>query len=125
MIHEAAFRNRFSLPATKAAMERANGRRRLARLVQALALHASGSAGTKSDGEDRFLELIPELPAPRINVEVEGFEVDFAWSDLIVEIDGPGHERPRTRAEDGERDARLAAAGYTIVRVSSRGSSAR
>jgi hypothetical protein len=55
VIHEASFRNRFSSQATRAAMERANGRNRRA-LDQALALNAAGSAGTKSDLEDRFLD---------------------------------------------------------------------
>ena len=50
---------------------------------------------------------------PRVNTRVEGIEVDFYWpdQDLVVEIDGPGHERPRTQAEDARRDERLQAAG--------------
>ena len=37
--------------------------------------------------------------------------------NLIVEVDGPGHTRPRTRREDARRDARLRAAGHRIVRI--------
>ncbi len=119
VIHEAAFRKRFSEAGTRAAMARANGRANLARLDEALELNARGSAGTKSALEDAFLARVrgAGLPEPEINVEVEGLEVDARWPGLIVEIDGPGHERPRTRAEDEQRDAKLRAAGYDVVRV--------
>ena len=58
---------------------------------------------------------------PRVNERVEGIEVDFYWPDqnLVVEIDGPGHERPRTKAEDAARDRVLKAAGLTVVRIPS------
>jgi hypothetical protein len=117
VIHEAAFRNRFNLTATTRAMARANGRRNLALLVQAIAANAAGSAGTRSDLEDRFLDQIAGLPEPRINTKIDGIEVDFAWPGLVIEIDGPGHERPRTRREDAARDERLAEAGYQVVRL--------
>lgn len=121
VIHEAAFRTRFDSAATRAAMERASGRRRLAVLEQALALNADGSAGTRSALEDRFLALAREagLPAPLTNAAVVAggrrFEVDFRWSTLCVEVDGGGHARARTRREDRARDAALRAAGYTIA----------
>jgi predicted transcriptional regulator of viral defense system len=119
VIHEAAYRNRFNAAGTRAAMARANGRANLARLELALELNARGSAGTKSALEDAFLARVRDagLPEPEINVEVEGTEVDALWDRRVVEIDGPGHERPRTRAEDVERDAKLRAAGYHVVRV--------
>jgi hypothetical protein len=113
VIHEAAFRNRFDLRATRAAMARANGRPNLPRLERAL--EAEG-AGTRSDLEDRFLALLDGHPEPAINVKIAGYEVDFAWPGLIVEIDGPGHARPRTRREDRERDRTLRAAGYDVLR---------
>ena len=47
VIHEAGFRGRFDLVATRAAMARANGRR-VGVLKRALELNALGSAGTKS-----------------------------------------------------------------------------
>jgi very-short-patch-repair endonuclease len=123
VIHEAAFRQRFSEPATRAAMAHAQGRRNLHVLEDALHAHASGSAGTKSGLEDRFLELVRArgLPEPQVNTRVEGIEVDFLWTEekLCVEVDGPGHQRPRTRREDADRDARLTAAGYRVVRVPS------
>ena len=93
--------------------------RRSRGLEEALALNARGSAGTKSALEDRFLAHVRDagLPAPEVNVQVEGLEGDARWRNVIFEIDGPGHERPRTRAEDEERDAKLRAAGYDVVRL--------
>jgi very-short-patch-repair endonuclease len=119
VIHEAAFRKRFDVASTRTAMARANGRPNLARLEEALALNARGSTGTRSELEDRFLAYVREagLPEPEINVEVEGIEVDALWQRRVVEIDGPAHQRPRTRAEDEQRDAKLRAAGYDVVRV--------
>jgi hypothetical protein len=123
VIHEAAFRNRFSEQATRAAMARAPGRN-LRPLERALEAHASGSAGTRSDLEDQVLARLPaHLPAPLVNAGVqtshELIEVDLFWPDqgLIVEIDGHGHTRPRTRRVDGERDRLLNAAGFRVVRV--------
>jgi len=114
VIHEAAFRNRFNRTATLAAMARANGRRNLAKLAQAI---QSNGPGTRSDLEDRFLSLIGDLPEPRVNATIGGLEVDFAWDHLVVEIDGPGHNRPRTRRDDAARDAILKAAGYSVLRL--------
>jgi very-short-patch-repair endonuclease len=118
MIHEAAYLGVFSFDATRAAMTRANGRRNLDRLEAALELHRNGSAGTRSRLEKRFRRLVKGagLPAPRSNVDVNGFEVDLYWPGLCVEIDGPPHERPRTQVDDRIRDAALRAAGYTVLR---------
>jgi very-short-patch-repair endonuclease len=117
-IHEAVYRNRFDLDATVAAMKRANGRRRIKVLEGALRIHLSGSSGSRSRLERRFRQLIvgAGLPQPRINVIINGFEVDAYWPGLCVEIDGPGHRRARTQADDRIRDAALRAAGYTVIR---------
>jgi hypothetical protein len=99
-LHEAAFRRRLSLSAVRDAMARANGRRRLARLDEAIALWQLGSAGIKSRLERDFLALVVEagLPKPIPNIHVDGIEVDAYWPDsrLVVEIDGPNHTRPPT-----------------------------
>jgi Protein of unknown function (DUF559)/Transcriptional regulator, AbiEi antitoxin len=121
VIHEAAFRKRFNERAVRAAMHRANGRHNLHILDKALALNKAGSAGTRSELEDRFLSLTSKsgLPEPLVNTRVEDLEVDFHWPglNLIVEVDGPAHSRPRTKREDDERDARLRAAGHTVLRI--------
>jgi hypothetical protein len=121
VIHEAAFRNRFDERATTEALTRAPGRNG-ANLHAALQAHASGSAGTRSFAEDRFLAEMAGAEAPLVNTKLNGIEVDFHWprSNLVVEIDGPGHTRPRTRAEDADRDHELRQAGLTVLRIPSR-----
>jgi very-short-patch-repair endonuclease len=51
-------------------------------------------------------------------VKVLGHEVDAYWPErrFIAEIDGPGHQRPRTRRRDARRDRQLRAAGYSVLR---------
>jgi hypothetical protein len=51
VIHEAAFRERYHPRAAKDAIGRANGRRNVDKLEQAVELHESGSAGVRSRGE--------------------------------------------------------------------------
>jgi very-short-patch-repair endonuclease len=122
VIHEASFRNRFSERATRAAMQRAPGRK-LQPLEEDLAANAAGSAGTKSDLEDQFLAAVKaaNLPDPVVNAAVQTrhrqIEVDFRWGDLCIEVDGPGHRRPRTRQEDQARDRALSEVGFRVVRV--------
>jgi hypothetical protein len=121
VIHEAAFRKLFDERAVRAAMQRANGRHNLDVLTKALDLNKAGSTGTRSELEDGFLLLTSKsgLPEPLVNTQVQDIEVDFHWPNLnlIAEIDGPGHTRPRTKREDQDRDARLRAAGHTVLRV--------
>jgi hypothetical protein len=118
VMHEAAFRGRLVPAAIRDAMARVWGRPRLWVVERALALHAGGSAGTRSAAEDAFLALVAELPEPLVNVSFEGFERDFRWPDraLVVEIDGPAHGRPHTRLDDAGRDRTLSDAGYTVLR---------
>jgi hypothetical protein len=123
VIREAAYRKLLDLRAVHAAAARANGRRNLKVLAEALALYESGSAGTRSPHEDAFLALWPSTaPAPLVNVALAGFEVDFLWPEamLVVEIDGGGHERPTARRKDGVEDRVLRGAGYTVLRFTDR-----
>ena len=108
VIHEAAFRNLFDLEATRRAMARANGRHRLRALEQAIEDYLDGSAGLKSRAERAFLLHVHAagLPRPRVNVRVEGIEVDFHW--------------PPTRREDERRDAELRSAGWSVMRIRAR-----
>jgi hypothetical protein len=117
LMHEAAFHGRFVEPAIRDSMARANGRHNLDVLEQALALIRSGSAGYRSRAERTFNDM-PGLPDPIINTRVDGIEVDFHWPDLalVVEIDGPGHQRGPTRREDQLKERILRAAGYDVMR---------
>jgi hypothetical protein len=129
VMHQAAFHQRFSVPATTAAIKRANGRWSLRVLKKAIALHIAGSAGTRSALEDTFLLLVESAghPEPLVNMECEGEEVDCRWPDqrVVVEIDGPGHARPAVQRSDARRDRKLRAAGYTVLRFTDRDISER
>jgi len=107
-------------------IERHRGRRGVVRLKMVLAEGAIGLTVTRSELELRFLEFLADarLPRPHANVPltVAGatYEVDFVWPDqsLIVELDG--HATHVTRAgfeSDRERDRRLHAAGWRVVRI--------
>jgi very-short-patch-repair endonuclease len=71
-----------------------------------------------------FLALIAavrDLPPPRANTKVNGYEVDFVWPDerLIVETDGWETHGTRTAFEnDKRRDAAHTQAGYRVLRFS-------
>src|SRR5690349_944020 len=90
VVHQLAFRRLFDLEATLRARARANGHPGTGVLARALELYAAGSAGTRSDLEDRFLELMAAHPEPLVNIEHLGYEIDFRWPDrmLVVEVDG-------------------------------------
>ena len=117
MLNEAAFRRLFNLDATLRAMERAGGHPGRGRAQAGTRALRAGSAGTRSRYEDVFLELVEDEPL--VNMELLGYEVDFHWPDrrLVVEVDG-NHTRPMDVRRDGARDRMLAAAGYTVVRLS-------
>lgn len=120
VIHEAEFRDIFSLQATSAARERGNGRRNITRLDHALELRASGSAGVRSRGELAFLKAFEAagFEEPCVNTPLGGHEVDFHWlgAGLAIELDGPGHRRTRTRREDANKEAAWRAGGFEVLR---------
>jgi hypothetical protein len=121
VLHEAAFWGRLSVPGVQDAMGRANGRHNLDVLERAIAYHLDGSAGFKSGNERHCFRLIEEagLPEPLVNVRFGGLEIDLRGPEqmLAVEVDGTGHGRPRTLREDAAVELALAAAGYTLLRV--------
>jgi very-short-patch-repair endonuclease len=116
-LHEAAFLGRLVEPAIRDAMHRAKGRRNLRVLEEALAIHAAGGAGFKSRAERAYHVLMRDTE-PLVNMKLLGFEVDFRWPEqrLVVEVDGPGHQRPRAKRDDAARDRILRAAGYRVLR---------
>jgi very-short-patch-repair endonuclease/predicted transcriptional regulator of viral defense system len=79
-------------------------------------------AFTRSEAEERLLALIAkgEIPTPETNARVGQDEVDFFWplEGVVVEVDGFQYHSSRQRFEvDRQRDARLAAMGLYVVRV--------
>ncbi len=91
-----------------------------ANLRRAVAIHHPRSRGLQ--------RARAELPRPvrrasrhsraRVNVVVAGFRVDALWPDerLIVELDGTGNHTNAQLHRDHERDFRLRALGYLILR---------
>jgi len=55
----------------------------------------------------------------RRQVPIEGFIVDFACYDarLIVEVDGSQHATATHLVRDAERDVKLSAEGFRVLRV--------
>ena len=81
--------------------------------------------GTRSELEWRFLRLCRRagLPAPEVNVRIGSLTVDFLWrrERLIVETDGYRYHRGQQAFEDDrERDLRLRALGFAVLRFSYR-----
>ena len=80
-------------------------------------------------GEQTLLEdlLWRELRGRRLGkwkfrrqAPLEGYVVDFLCpaARLVVEADGPHHDKPEQRAKDAERDAALRAHGFRVLRFS-------
>lgn len=91
-------------------------------LLRAALQVEGGPAFTRSEAEERFLDLIGSggLPPPEANVVVQGHELDFLWraAGIAVEVDGFGfHASRRSFESDRRRDAGLAAAGVHVIRV--------
>jgi very-short-patch-repair endonuclease len=77
---------------------------------------------TRSDLEATMLAAMERtgLPRPRVNVVIEGHEVDFVWTEhrVIAELDTYVTHGSRAAFErDRERDRKLAIAGWTVVRI--------
>lgn len=80
---------------------------------------------TRSDLERDFLRLCRRygLPAPEVNVLIDGMTVDFLWraARLVVETDSYAtHGGTVAFEDDHERDLRLRRLGYTVHRYSER-----
>ena len=105
------------------AIERAGPRRGIRKVKRLLFLtRPEGIERTKSGFEIAFLRLIEatDIPAPKVNTKVCGWEADFYWGDerLIVETDGGAYHRTALRKlRDEERDRIHRRAGYLVVRV--------
>jgi len=116
--------DRLSLPDL---IERYPGRRGTRKVQAALDRLKEDPVGTKrSPLEERFAPFLRRhrLPLPRFNDWIllgdKRYQVDCHWPDLrqIVELDGwDGHSTRTAFREDRARDRRLAAAGYTVTRI--------
>jgi Transcriptional regulator, AbiEi antitoxin/Protein of unknown function (DUF559) len=77
---------------------------------------------TKSDLELDFLALCRRhgIPAPEVNVKVDGVEADFLWRDanLVVETDGYVYHRGEVAFQDDHaRNLHFRLRGYEVLRL--------
>jgi very-short-patch-repair endonuclease len=83
--------------------------------------NASGFTRSQAERLLRALLQSANLPMPRFNARVAGYEVDALWPQqrLVVEVDGYAYHGHRAQFErDRRRDLALTAAGYRVIRVS-------
>jgi predicted transcriptional regulator of viral defense system len=85
----------------------------------------AGAKTIRSDLELEFLEFVDAagLPEPKLNADVEGFEVDAVWrrERVVVELDSRTfHLTAAAFEQDRERDRILQAAGWRPIRVTSK-----
>lgn len=100
---------------------RTPGRHAATLIKDQLARLTDEPAVTLSQAEERFLALIrqAELPPPRVNRRLHGFQIDFYWPQhkVAVEIDGfRFHSSRRAFEHDRRKDAMLQAAGIRVLR---------
>lgn len=103
-------------------IDRANGRRGAGVLRALLEPDRRTATVTRSEAEERMLALIrsAQLPAPRVNARLHGYEVDFYWpaEGVVVEVDGfRFHSSRRAFEHDRRKDGALTAAGVVVNRV--------
>ena len=117
----------FDLQAIEELLGRSRGRRGLRPLRFELARvrETAQSAFTRSELERALLELCrgQRLPAPSMNISIEGLEVDAVWhsASLAVEMDGFEYHRTTAAFErDRRRDEILQLAGYRVLRFTYR-----
>ncbi len=122
-VAEADFKRRIDLEAIDGIT--GVGRPGSAKLKRALSLHRPEYARTLSPAEDLLLDLCRHhrLPFPEVNVAIGPDKVDALWrgARFIVEVDGgDGHATRAQMHRDRERDLRLRAAGFSVLRYSGR-----
>lgn len=103
------------------AIARAPGRRGNA-FLEALLDPDRARGVTRSHAEDRLLALLraAKIPDPERNVPVGPFSVDFLWpkAGLAIEVDSyTWHAGPGVFKRDRRKDAYLADAGLSLLRV--------
>lgn len=103
------------------ALTRAPGRPGTAK-IRALLEADAEPADARSRGERMLLSLIrrANLPEPLVNEPFHGFQIDMRWPEHRLALEFDGHRFHGSRAafeRDRRRDQVLAAAGYTVIRV--------
>jgi very-short-patch-repair endonuclease len=120
-VDEALIRGIVRMSQLRDLVDRAKGRRG-GPLLSAVLDHRGAPTITRSQAEERFLELVRDagLPQPEVNVHLNGYEVDFFWREqkVVVEVDGYTYHATRGAFErDRAKDATLIAAGILVMRI--------
>lgn len=108
--------------AVEALLARAGGHRGRGHLGRALAVYRPDPAFTRSRFERLFLRLVRAagIPAPAMNFNVEGYELDAYWPDLRFAVELDLFETHGTRAafeRDRLRQEQLKLLGVEMIRV--------
>jgi very-short-patch-repair endonuclease len=95
------------------------------KLRMAAAEHRPGGDMSRTDFEDRLVELLvgAGLPTPRINAWIAGLEVDVSWPEVLVVAEADSrmfHNTWAAKERDAERDTTLTAAGCIVHRFTDR-----
>jgi hypothetical protein len=98
--------------------------RRGTRIAESLLVLASGKAESPQESRLRLLVVQAGFPAPVLQYEVltlSGtllYRLDLAWPALRIALEYDGYEAHEDRhGEDAERDRRLTARGWLVLRV--------
>ena len=122
LIAEAARKRLLDPVAIQAAIGRHARRPGLARLKAALVAYRP-HPDRKSDLErafDAWLLEHPEIPEPRRNVHIDGWEIDCWWPEqrVVLELDGRDyHTSVKEMDRDRRKDTRLQILGIRVMRV--------
>jgi very-short-patch-repair endonuclease len=120
-VAEAVAKRLTSARELQAALARVPGRTGTARVRTLLEAEAE-PALVESNPERLLLQLIRQagLPEPLVNKLFHGFKIDMRWPEHRLALEFDGHRFHGSRAafeRDRRRDQVLAAAGYTVIRV--------
>jgi very-short-patch-repair endonuclease len=121
MVADGLKRRLFTRHAVATMLDRTPGRPGAHRLAALAEAERRLPTLTRSEAEERFLELVRRagLPTPEVNVRLGRFTVDFLWraERLVVEVDGyEFHSTRRSFEDDHARDLELSTAGFAVIR---------
>jgi very-short-patch-repair endonuclease len=121
-LERAEDRELLDVRAVEGVLSRAGGHRGRGRLGQALAIYRPDPAFTRSKFERRFRQAVMAagLPAPSMNFNVAGFELDAYWPNLRFAVELDLYETHGSRAafeRDHRRHEELKLLGIEMIRV--------
>jgi hypothetical protein len=121
-LERAEDRELLDVRAVEDVLSRSGGHRGRGRLAQALAIYSPDPAFTRSKFERRFRDAVKAagLPAPSMNFNAEGFELDAYWPNLRFAVELDLFETHGSRAafeRDRRRQEELKLLGIESIRI--------